>query len=72
MAELSAQSDWLAVIVETLAYLCLSRAMESEPRKYDTVLKKVKFLEGLGLPRGDAAGAAGSSANAVAVMPSRT
>ncbi|MGI8853689.1 MAG: hypothetical protein ACR2GC_10480 [Methyloceanibacter sp.] len=51
MAELNGQSDWLAVIGKSFAYLCLSRAMEYEPSKYDSVLKKVAFLEGLGLPR---------------------
>ena len=49
MAGLNGQSDWLAVIGRSLAFLCLSKAMESEPGKYDTVLKKVAFLEGLGL-----------------------
>lgn len=71
MAELNGQSDWLAVIGKSLAYLCLSRAMEGQPDKYDTVLKKVKFLEGLGLSKGDAAEAAGSSAGSVAVMQRR-
>jgi hypothetical protein len=55
MAELDGQSDWLAVIGKSLAYLCLSRAMEREPGKYDSVLKKVEFLVGLGLPRDAAA-----------------
>ena len=68
MAELSGQSEWLAVIGKSLAYLCLSKAMESDPSKYDTVLKKVAFLEGLGLPRDAAAQAAGSSAASVAEL----
>jgi hypothetical protein len=42
--------------------------MEREPAKYDDVLAKVKFLEGLGLSQEDAAGAAGSSAGSVRVM----
>ena len=71
MAELNGQPEWLAVIGKSLAFLCLSKAMESEPGKYDTVLKKVKFLEGLGLPRGDAAEAAGSSAGSVGVLERR-
>jgi len=71
MAELNGQSDWLAVIGKSLAYLCLSRAMDIEPSKYDSVLKKVAFLEGLGLPRDDAAQAAGSSAASVAVLQRR-
>jgi hypothetical protein len=68
MAGLNGQSDWLAVIGRSLAFLCLSKAMESEPGKYDTVLKKVAFLEGLGLPRDAAAQAAGSSAASVAEL----
>jgi hypothetical protein len=53
---------WLPVIGKALAYLCLSHAMEREQGKYDDVLAKVKFLQGLGLSRDDAAEAAGSSA----------
>jgi hypothetical protein len=41
-------SSWLPVIGKSLAYLCLSKAMEREPDKYGEVLEKVKFLEGLG------------------------
>jgi hypothetical protein len=71
MTETDGRSEWLAVIGKSLAFLCLSKAIESHPGKYDTVLKKVKFLEGLGLTRGDAAQAAGSSADSVAVMHRR-
>jgi hypothetical protein len=59
------EAKWLSVVGRSLAYLCLSKAMESEPGKFDTVLKKVAFLEGLGLSRDDAALAAGSSAGSV-------
>lgn len=67
----SAEAIWLPVIGKALAYLCLARAVELEPAKYDTLLKRVKFLEGLGLSRPHAAEAAGSSANSVGVMTSR-
>jgi DNA-directed RNA polymerase specialized sigma24 family protein len=66
--ETADMSAWLPVIGKALCYLCLSKAMEREPAKYDDVLAKVKFLEGLGLSQEDAAGAAGSSAGSVRVM----
>jgi hypothetical protein len=68
VAEADPQSTWLPVIGKALAYLCLSQAIEREPEKYDDVLAKVKFLEGLGLSRDKAAEAAGSSAESVRVM----
>jgi hypothetical protein len=64
-------TSWLPVIGKALAYLCLSRAVEREPEKYGDVLKKVKFLEGLGLSQNDAAEAVGSTAKSVGVMRSR-
>jgi hypothetical protein len=71
VADEDAQSMWLPVIGKALAYLCLSQAMEREQGKYDDVLAKVKFLQGLGLSRDDAAEAAGSSAQSVRVMHHR-
>ena len=62
---------WLAVIGRSLAALCLAKAVEAEPTKFDTILKKVSFLEGLGLSRDDAARAAGSSAGSVSTMLTR-
>jgi hypothetical protein len=61
-------TEWLPVIGKALAYLCLQEAQRKDPKKLDTVLKQVKFLEGLGLSRKDAAEAAGSSAESVRVM----
>ena len=52
---------WLPVIGRALAYLCLNKAMEREPKKYEDVLAKVDFLRGIGLSEGDASKAAGSS-----------
>jgi len=67
----SAEDLWLPIIGKALAYLCLSRAMERDPNKYNDVLTKVKFLQGLGLSRDDAAEAAGSSTQSVRVMHHR-
>jgi hypothetical protein len=67
----SAETTWLPVIGKALAYLCLNTAQEKSPEKYKHLLKRVKFLQGLGLTRADAAGAAGSSAKSVAELQSR-
>jgi hypothetical protein len=67
----SAEGAWLPVIGKALAYLCLQEAQKKEPEKFDTVLKRVKFLQGLGLNQSDAAYAAGSSAASVQVLHSQ-
>jgi hypothetical protein len=64
----SIQEIWLPVIGNALAFLCLDKYSEKNPDKSDSVLKKVKFLKGLGVPDNDAAGAAGSTAESVRVM----
>jgi hypothetical protein len=64
-------AEWLPVIGKALAYLCLQEAQRKEPAKFDSVLKRVNFLKGLGLSRDDAAMAAGSSAASVRVMYSQ-
>ena len=61
-------SSWLSVIAKSLAHLCLSRVIEREPKKYEDVLAKVKFLQGLGLSQDDAAGAAESTPGSVRVL----
>jgi len=61
----SVQEIWLPVIGNTLAFLCLDRFSERHPDKTDSVLKKVRFLEGLGLPELDAASTAGSTPESV-------
>jgi hypothetical protein len=72
MAEENATMEvWLPVIGNALAYLCLDRHERKYPNKMDSVLKKVKFLKGLGVPDKDAAGAAGSTAESVRVMKSQ-
>jgi hypothetical protein len=62
-------ATWLPVIGRSLAYLCLSKAMEGAAgaEKYKTILAKVTFMEGLGLPHKDAAEAAGSTSESVRV-----
>ena len=67
----SIQETWLPVIGNALAFLCLDKFMERNPDKADSVLKKVKFLEGLGVPAKDAAGAAGSTAESVRVLKAK-
>lgn len=67
-----AQSTWLPVIAKALAYLCLQEAQRNEPEKFDSVLKRVEFLVGLGLSQDHAAHAAGSSAASVRVLRSIT
>jgi hypothetical protein len=61
-------ATWLPVIGRSLAYLCLTKAMEGDGAdKYKSILAKSKFLEGLGLPEKDAAFASGSTAESVRV-----
>lgn len=69
--ETTSVSPWLPVIGRSLAYLCLNKAIEREPKKFEDVLTKVNFLQGLGLSQKDAAEAAGSSANSVRVLRQR-
>jgi hypothetical protein len=74
MSEKSAPefATWLPVIGRSLAYLCLAKAMEGEgAEKYKSVLAKVNFLEGLGLPHKDAAEASGSTSESVRVAKFR-
>lgn len=59
---------WLPVIGRTLAFLCLAQTEQRMPERVDSIIKKVKFLEGLGLPRAAAAEAVGSNAESVRVM----
>lgn len=53
------QAVWLSVIGRSLAYLCMKSAERDS--KFQSTLERVAFLEGLGLPTGDAAKAAGST-----------
>jgi hypothetical protein len=56
---------WLAVIGKALAYLCLQEAARKEPQKFDTVVRRVEFLENLGLSLDDSAVVVGSSGASV-------
>ena len=68
--QVDAQAVWLPVIGKALAYLCFQEAQRKEPDKFDSVLKRVKFLQSLGLSRADAAEVAGSSPASVQVLHS--
>jgi hypothetical protein len=65
------EAVWLSVIGKSLSYLCLEQAKKLEPRKFDTVQKKVDFLLGMGLPKSDAAYVAGSTPASVAELARR-
>jgi len=56
---------WLSVIAKSLASMCLRQAIRDDSKRFEGVLSRVKFLEGLGLPQDAAAEAAGSSAASV-------
>lgn len=64
----SVQDIWLPVIGNALAFLCLDKYTEKNRDKADSVLKKVKFLESLGVPSRDAALAAGSTPESVSAL----
>jgi hypothetical protein len=59
---------WLPVIGNALAYLCLDKHETKYPEKMNSILKKVKFLEGLGVPAKNAAGSVGSTAGSIRVL----
>jgi hypothetical protein len=63
--EPSEATPWLAVIGKSLAYLCLEKARERDPKKFDDVLAKVDFLMGLGLTEKDAADASDTNHKSV-------
>jgi hypothetical protein len=65
------ESQWLEVIGKALAYLCVQQVAQNEPERVGNLLAKVKFLEGIGMPKADAALLLGSTANSVAVLESR-
>ena len=62
---------WFPVIGKALAYLCLEQARNREPEKFESLLKRVKFLGALGLSREDAAEVAGSSAKSARAFDNR-
>jgi len=66
------QAKWLEVIGKALTYLCLQQAATKEPEKFDSVLKRVEFLEALGMTQNDAAAVVGSSAKSVGELRRRT
>lgn len=68
----SSETDWMAVIGRSLAYLSLRQAQAERPHAFEAILDKVQFLEALGLSLHDAAVAVGSTLNSVQVMKSRS
>jgi hypothetical protein len=72
VAEQSSGDVWLPVIGKALAYLCVNNHVsQNDPERVGSLLDKVKFLEGIGVPRADAALILGSSAASVATLTSR-
>ena len=71
MTKVASDEVWLSVIGRSLAYLCLEQAKKLEPKKFDTLAKKVDFLKDIGLPKDDAAYVAGSSPASVAELARR-
>jgi hypothetical protein len=65
------EAVWLSVIGKALAYLCVQHVAENDPERVGNLLAKVKFLEGIGVPKADAALILGSSANSISVLESR-
>ena len=61
------QSDWVAVIGRSLAFLCLS---EADLRDKD-LAQQADLLQALGLSRADAARVLGTSADSLRVLQSR-
>jgi hypothetical protein len=68
LTKVASEDVWLSVIGRSLAYLCLEQARKLEPKKFDTVNKKVDFLKDMGLPKDDAAYVAGSTPASVAEL----
>jgi hypothetical protein len=68
MAKEPTEINWLSVIGRCLAFLCLEQAKRAEAQKYKDVQSKVNFLKALGLPKDDAAYAAGSTPASVAEL----
>lgn len=71
MAEELDRTAWLPVIGKALAYLCVQHVSQNDPERVGSLLDRVKFLEGIGVPKGDAALILGSTAKSVSTLESR-
>jgi hypothetical protein len=71
VAEELDDTAWLPVIGKALAYLCVQHVSQNDPERVGSLLDKVKFLEGIGVPKVDAALILGSTAKSVATLESR-
>ena len=65
------EASWIEVIGKALAYLCVQHVAQNEPDRVGDLLGKVKFLEGIGVPKNDAAYLLGSTPASVATLSSR-
>jgi hypothetical protein len=64
MADGDQENDWLGIIGRSLAFLCLA---EADLRDKD-LATQARFLESLGLPRGDSANLLGTSEESLRVL----
>lgn len=71
MADDLNEALWLSVIGKALAYLCVQHVSQNDPGRVGSLLDKVQFLEGIGVPKGDAALILGSTSASVATLQSR-
>jgi len=62
---------WLSVIGRALAYLCVNHVAQNDPDRVGSLLDKVKFLEGIGVPKADAALILGTTSASIATLQSR-
>lgn len=65
------ETIWISVIGKALAYLCIQQVAATDPKRVGSLLDKVRFLEGIGVPKADAALILGSTANSVGVLERR-
>jgi len=65
------KTDWLSVVGKALAYLCLQDVITKDAKRVSDLLGKMEFLEGMGVPRHDAAAMLGTTANSVGVLARR-
>jgi hypothetical protein len=65
------ETEWLSVVAKALAYYCLQDAVVKDANRVSTLLGKINFLEGLGIPKNDAAAMLGTTTNSVGVLERR-
>jgi hypothetical protein len=65
------ETEWMAVVGKALAYFCLQDVIVKDASRVSTLLGKMNFLEGLGIPKNDAAAMLGTTTNSVGVLERR-